>query len=252
MTHRSDSGYPGDAPAPGNNFAQSPYPSYGEQPPFGSGPPPHQPPNGKVNGLAIGSLITGILGCVSFIGLILGIVALRQIKQRGERGRGMAIAGIVLFCVWTVAAVIGVVVSPDSGSTSASGGSTVPKPTQTAPKKTEIQKLHVGQCINDAGTGEVESLKVVPCDQPHDGEVMATATLHGLFLPTEDQIRQKARQLCEQLAGKKIDRDPAADVLTITDYYPTVEAWRGHDHGVTCLAEHATEGKKLTRPIRTG
>jgi hypothetical protein len=123
--------------------------------------------------------------------------------------------------------------------------------TETAPKKTEIQKMRVGQCVNDAGTGAVDSLKVVPCDQPHDGEVVATGALHGLILPTEDQIRQKARLLCMQIGSKKIERDPAADVLTITDYYPTADAWRGGDHGVTCLAEHATEGKKLTRPIRS-
>ncbi|WP_329254755.1 DUF4190 domain-containing protein [Actinoallomurus sp. NBC_01490] len=250
MTYPPDSFHSEDVSAPEHN--------YGEQQAFGPGVPPQRPgpplhrsSSDKVNGLAIGSLITGILGCVSFIGLILGIVALRQIKQRGGRGRGMAITGIVLFCVWTVIAVVGVIVSPDSGPTSASGGITTPKPTHTAPKKTEIQKMRVGQCINDAGTGAVDSLKVVPCDQPHDGEVMAIGTLHGLILPSEAQIRQKARTLCSQLAEKKIERDPAADVLTITDYYPTVEAWRGGDHGVTCLAEHVTEGRKLTRPIRS-
>jgi len=35
----------------------------------------------------------------SILALILGCVALRQIKERNEFGRGMAVAGIVLGCV---------------------------------------------------------------------------------------------------------------------------------------------------------
>ncbi len=55
----------------------------------------------KNSGLAIASLVLGLLFCVPFaslVGLILGIVALNQIKNSGGaiQGRGMAIAGIVL------------------------------------------------------------------------------------------------------------------------------------------------------------
>jgi hypothetical protein len=61
----------------------------------------------KVNGMAVASLVTGILGIITsfiFIGLVLavlgvifGAVALRQIKRNPKRfrGRGMAIAGLV-------------------------------------------------------------------------------------------------------------------------------------------------------------
>jgi hypothetical protein len=49
-----------------------------------------------VNGLAIASLVLGILCCLPVVGLVLGLIALGQIRKKGERGRGMAIAGIVL------------------------------------------------------------------------------------------------------------------------------------------------------------
>jgi hypothetical protein len=53
----------------------------------------------KTNGLAIASLVLGIVW-VAWLGsaaaLILGLVALRQIKARNQGGRGLAIAGIVL------------------------------------------------------------------------------------------------------------------------------------------------------------
>lgn len=59
-------------------------------------------PAGKTSGLAIASLVCGIIQFV-FLGIlasipaiILGHLARRQIRQTGERGAGMAMAGLVL------------------------------------------------------------------------------------------------------------------------------------------------------------
>lgn len=250
MTYPSDPGYSGNAPVPGGHpEQQQPYPAYGQQQAFPPGPPTHRSPSDKTNGLAVASLITGLIGCVSLVGLILGIIALGQIRKRGERGRGMAIAGIVLFCVWTVLGVVGLALN--KGSTPSAGGAP-PTPTRTAPQKIDVRKMRVGQCIDDDATGAVDSVKMVPCDQPHDMEVLANGTLRGLLLPSDEQIRQQARLLCRRLVGARIARDPAADVLSITNYHPSANGWRHGDHSVTCLASHATDGKKLTRPIRGG
>jgi len=68
-------------------------------------PPPPPPPaagGGKTNGLAIASLIMGILAliCVGPLagipGVICGHMALGRIKLSGQGGRGMAIAGLVM------------------------------------------------------------------------------------------------------------------------------------------------------------
>lgn len=48
----------------------------------------------KTNGNAIGGLITAFL--LPPLGIILSIVALKQIKKTGEKGHGMAIAGLVI------------------------------------------------------------------------------------------------------------------------------------------------------------
>jgi Domain of unknown function (DUF4190) len=105
-------------PPPGGYPPQPPYQS-GPQPPYQSGPqPPYQPgypsapyaggygaPHPRTNGMAIGSLVASIVGVpllfacftgalAAIVGIVLGIIALNQIKQSGEQGRGMAIAGI--------------------------------------------------------------------------------------------------------------------------------------------------------------
>jgi hypothetical protein len=79
-----------------------PQPSQPEQWPYGGYAPPIAPPT---NGLAVASLVcsvAGIVFCVftcglvSLVGAILGHIARHQIRERGEAGAGMALAGAIL------------------------------------------------------------------------------------------------------------------------------------------------------------
>ncbi|HET9172431.1 MAG TPA: DUF4190 domain-containing protein [Actinospica sp.] len=70
-------------------------------------PPPYYYPGYQVrrtNGLAIAALVCGICGFLYFIpailGVVFGIIGVRQTKRDGTDGRGMAIAGIVTGSVW--------------------------------------------------------------------------------------------------------------------------------------------------------
>jgi hypothetical protein len=55
---------------------------------------------GVTSGFAVASLVLGIVGG-SILAIIFGFVALSQIKKRGQQGRGMAIAGVILGFVGT-------------------------------------------------------------------------------------------------------------------------------------------------------
>ncbi len=91
-------------------YGVSPYPAQGYQQQYGTPPSPVYPaqPYGQgypaapsTNGMAIGALVasvagTAICGIGSIVGIILGHIALNQIKRTGEQGRGMAIAGIIV------------------------------------------------------------------------------------------------------------------------------------------------------------
>ena len=75
--------------------------------------PPHQflRPKGPTNGLAVASLVlsaTWLWWVGSILGLVLGYVAKSQIDRRGESGRGMALAGIILG--WFGVGILGVAV----------------------------------------------------------------------------------------------------------------------------------------------
>lgn len=57
-------------------------------------------PQPRTNGMAIASLVLGLLG-VSLLGLVFGLVAVGQLRQSpNQSGRGMATAGIVLSLLW--------------------------------------------------------------------------------------------------------------------------------------------------------
>jgi len=67
---------------------------YAQPAPQAYAPPPYNP-NAKTNGLAIASLIVSFLG-FSIVGVVLGHIAISQIKSRGEGGSPLAIIGLIL------------------------------------------------------------------------------------------------------------------------------------------------------------
>ena len=77
-------------------------------------PPSYPPPQPAVgtNRMAIASLVCSLFGWLCAIGpilgLIFGFIALGQIKQTGQRGRGMAIAGIVIGVIGFVLGVVAI------------------------------------------------------------------------------------------------------------------------------------------------
>jgi hypothetical protein len=102
---------PGQAPG---GYQSPPVPGYWPQPSA-----PGFVPVTRTNGLAIASLVLGILWLAwlgSLVGLILGLVALKQIKNRNQGGRGIAIAGVVLSALWLLGLLVVIIVGAAKGS----------------------------------------------------------------------------------------------------------------------------------------
>ncbi|WP_237223762.1 DUF4190 domain-containing protein [Rothia nasisuis] len=119
----------GSQQSPGQSYSQQGYnqqgysaPSYGQPNHYGGQPATYQqydaPYIGRTEGpkgMAIASLVLGILafmtgwtvvgGALGLVGLVLGIVALRNVKHGGG-GKGLAIAGIILSVLGLISAII--------------------------------------------------------------------------------------------------------------------------------------------------
>ena len=90
------------APPPG--YGQPGYGQpYGGQPNYGQ-PYGGMPQTAGTNGFAIASLIAAFL--CSPLGIVFGLIAKSQIKQRGQGGSGLATAGIVISIVLLVLGII--------------------------------------------------------------------------------------------------------------------------------------------------
>lgn len=104
--------YPPPPPPPGPGFGLGPGPGFGyPSPPWATYP---VQPSRATNGMAIASLVLGILWLYwlgSILALIFGYIARRQIRQRNEAGDGIALAGIVLGWVGVGVGVVVLVVA---------------------------------------------------------------------------------------------------------------------------------------------
>lgn len=90
-------------PAYGIPSAAEPYPP--APPPYPYQPYPYPPPvPPRTNALAIASLVCAFV--FAPLGILFGHLSLSQIKRSGEDGRGLAIAGLVIGYVFTVAAIL--------------------------------------------------------------------------------------------------------------------------------------------------
>lgn len=106
---------PYGAPQPGGYGV----PPYGVVPPYGGVSHYGGVPQQKTNGLAIGALVTSLVGipaCFGFgvtsiVAVVLGLIGMNQIKRSGEKGYGMALAGVIIGAVTLVLFVLFIVIA---------------------------------------------------------------------------------------------------------------------------------------------
>ncbi|MFB9464297.1 DUF4190 domain-containing protein [Streptomyces cinereospinus] len=233
---------PYPAPQAGPYGAQGPY---GPQPPYGAWgpyPPPGLPP---VNGVAIAALVLGILCFLPAVGLVLGLIALRQIRRRGERGKGMAVAGAALSAVGLVLLTL---------SVSTGAVSDAWRDFEESARESAVVSPDKGECFDSPSgslEGETYDVDVVPCSGRHDGEVFAAVTLPDGDFPGDAHVTEVADDRCYALRG-----DYALDSWALPDdvdvYYltPTRESWSIGDREITCLFGNTDENGSLTGSLR--
>lgn len=172
---------------------------------------------------------------------MLAAVALRRIRARHTRGRGLAIAGGVLGVLGTVAlAAVGTVLVLTSMATR-------PLPADVpATRSAHAQQLVTGNCLSDIpGNGPVDSVRVVPCADPHVAQVI-----------TEYRFADDAVWPGQQSADARVaracvldDAEVTGGVRTVT-WSPTERSWADGDRLGLCLA--VVDGGKVTGSFLDG
>ncbi|MFJ9537804.1 DUF4190 domain-containing protein [Streptomyces sp. NPDC101225] len=247
---------PHQPPGPSGPYRQGGDPSCPQGPHGAPGPYPYRPwgqgysPVNRpvpVNGVAIASLVLGILCFVPAVGLVLGVVALAQIRKRGDRGKGMAVAGSVLSTVglalWAVALATGAHSSVWSGVKEA------------ADRHGSAYSLAEGDCFDAPGgslEGTAYDVDKVLCDKQHDGEVFAVFRMRGgSAYPGDGKVADIADARCYALRyGYAMDAWAVPDHVDVYYMTPTRDSWGFGDREVTCLFGSTGEAAGLTGSLR--
>ncbi|MEV7978872.1 DUF4190 domain-containing protein [Streptomyces sp. NPDC086519] len=235
-------------------YPQYPQGPYGQQPPqpypgpyqpWGQGYGPHvpQPP---VNGLAIASLVLGLLCCLPGVGLVLGLIGLSQIRRRGERGKAMAVIGSVFS---SVGLALWVLLLASGGAGEFWYG------LKQGVNDSSSLSLATGDCFDTPDgtlTGDlVSDVDVVDCAKAHDGEVFATYRLKGSSYPGDDGVGDSADERCYALEdGYAMDGWAIPDDVDVYYFTPSEDSWKYGDREVACVFGNTTEGRTLSGSLR--
>ncbi|MEU6686840.1 DUF4190 domain-containing protein [Streptomyces sp. NPDC046832] len=230
--------WPQGAPGPGPYAQGAPGPG-----PYGPAGRPYGAPV-SVNALAVAALVLGVLCFLPAAGLVLGLIALRQIRRSGQSGRGMAIAGSVLsaagIALWAA------VLSTGAASTAWEG-------LKDRARGNESLSLDKGDCFDAPGglEGDTYDVDQVPCGGRHDGEVFAVVALPGGAFPGDARITDLADEKCYALQDQYA-MDTWAMPADVDVYYlmPSRDSWRYGDRAITCLFGNTDEGAGLTGSLR--
>ena len=217
----------------------------------GSGSGPGAVGRRPLNGLAVASLVVAVLLVGGLgLGIVLGIIALRQIERSGQRGRGAALAGIVLSGLWTVAiiavAVTGTDTDMEDDDTAQVSTTTTGTPTTTpADLELPVNLLSVGTCLKDPGKVErnIESLGSTSCTKPHKGQVIAGFESSEKEWPGLDGVRTEANRRCTPKLVSVGQRTLRRRQVALVYLYPPEEHWSEDQRRILCIA-------RTERPFR--
>ncbi|RSS55323.1 DUF4190 domain-containing protein [Streptomyces sp. WAC01280] len=240
---------PGPYTSPGGPYAAGPYGPPGV--PGAPGVPgigPYGQPKRSTNGFAVASLVSGIVCCLPPLGLILGLIALPQIKKKDQAGKGLAIAGVILSVVSSLLLTLGLVTG---GIGTAIDG--FKAGVDEASRTKSPFALRKGQCFEGGGKEEVYAtdVEIIDCAQPHTGEVSGSFKLTGYERwPGDKEIDGLAEKRCETINSEyALDTWAVPADLWIYFYKPTRESWRLGDRTVTCAL--AKEKGTVTGSVRS-
>ncbi|WP_344345936.1 DUF4190 domain-containing protein, partial [Kitasatospora putterlickiae] len=207
------------------------------------------------NGFSVAALVTGLL-CLWPLAIAFSIVALAQIPKRNEKGRGMAVTGLVTGVLGVIATLIGfiglgVISLEEERFGDARRG---PKGSQS------IEDLAIGDCFNqppfspgrDADSANIYWVHVVPCTSPHHGEVAGFTSIAGRGgdYPGQQEASEQAGRLCAPVQDDyAFDSWLVPDGMTGSYYYPSIAGWESGDHRVTCTFQDET--RMHTGSVRT-
>jgi hypothetical protein len=183
--------------------------------------------------------------CITWVlSIVFACIVISRSKDGRDHGKKMSIAALIIIGVWLVILVVVVAVlaatdaeRDDSGRVTDGG-------------RASVLDLRVGDCIvEDPAKGEIFSVELIECSEPHRTEVYAIFDLEGEFT-TQDDVKVNADAGCYERFKAYIGIGVSKTSLNVMDLVPLDAAGFRTDPSVTCLvtaAEPVTGSLKGSR-----
>jgi Septum formation len=120
------------------------------------------------------------------------------------------------------------------------GGSNAPerdeRGTVVVAGRVPIGELAVGDCFDDPAKDTVASILVVPCDEPHQIEVVGLVQLADGDYPGRAGAEYEGRARCDDALQAYVDGAGPPASIALDSFVPTPASWADGDRIVQCLA----------------
>lgn len=165
------------------------------------------------------------------LGIVFGLIGRSQTRRTGQKGETMATVGAVLGACWLLLVIGAGVWSVATTAERSADGTVVESGDESA------FSLEVGDCLRDAAEGvELSEVPLVPCDQPHDGEVYASFELPDGEYPGDDAVFTAAEEGCVARFADFVGVAYEDSVQELIYLHPTRRSWAlADDREVVCL-----------------
>lgn len=105
--------------------------------------------------------------------------------------------------------------------------------------------LRIGDCMNEPADGEIQSVPVVPCTDPHEFEIFHEFNLQVDDFPqTDEAMDELTLPSCDAAFATFVGRGVEGSKLDYFTLTPTHESWtQGKDRTIQCAVGDPEAGK---------
>ncbi|GHB46734.1 membrane protein [Streptomyces cirratus] len=194
-----------------------------------------------LNGFAVASLPVGLL-CLPPLGVVFAVVALVQIARRGDRGKALAVVGLVVSLVMSAALVYatGRYADPFFRRLGSAGG----RP-YVEGRLTDMNALRPGDCFNVPG-GDLLGGRAVAyrtaCTGVHHAEVTSSGPMADGAYPGAERLKEQATAACWKAQDEyAMDSWAVPGYAEMFYFAPSREAWGLGDRRLVCVMGTTTK-----------
>ncbi len=100
---------------------------------------------------------------------------------------------------------------------------------------TDVQNVGVGTCLNDPGGEVVTGIDPIPCDEPHQFEMIGSVKIPGDAFPGNDESFDLAIDRCVPMFEEYVGIAYQDSLWWLNAFTPTAEGWESGDRIANCL-----------------